>query len=117
MCTKEAISGGSWGDSTSKTSPALLDSEYKITPISELLGDYDSSIKSSLEAAAEQYVGEGQRQWEDYYNAFLNCKPPFDYIHQGPHALPARRRRPQRRAFLDPHRTAAIALERHPLLR
>lgn len=29
-------------------------------------------------AAAEQHVGEGQRQWEDYCNAFLNCKFPFD---------------------------------------
>jgi hypothetical protein len=66
-CTKKGISGGSWGDST-KTSLALL--QYKITPISELLGDYDSSIKLSLEAAAEQYVGEGQRQWKDYYNAY-----------------------------------------------
>jgi hypothetical protein len=82
MCTKEGISGGSWGNST-KTKPALL--EYKTTPISELLGDYDSSIKSSLEAAADQYVGEGQRQWEDYYNAFLNCKPPFDYTKDPTH--------------------------------
>jgi hypothetical protein len=79
---KEGISCGSWGDST-KTSPALL--EYKITTISELLGDCDSSIKSSLEAAADQYVGEGQRQWGDYYNAFLNCKPPFDYTKDPTH--------------------------------
>jgi hypothetical protein len=81
-CTKEGISGGSWGEST-KTSPALL--QYEITPISELLGDYDSSITSSLEAAAEQYVDEGQRKWEDYYNAFLNCKPPFDYAKDPTH--------------------------------
>jgi hypothetical protein len=82
MCTKDGISGGSWGDST-KPSPALL--QYKITPISELLGDFDPSIKSSLEAAAEQCVGEGQRQWGDYYNAFLNCKPPFDYTKDPTH--------------------------------
>jgi hypothetical protein len=82
MCTKKGISGGSWGDST-KTSPALL--QYKIIPISELLGDYDPSIKSSLEAAAEQYVREGQRQWKNYYNAFLNCKPPFHYTKDPTH--------------------------------
>jgi hypothetical protein len=75
-CTKDGISGGSWGDST-KSAPALL--QYKIVPISELLGEYDLSIKSSLEAAAEQYVGEGQRQWQDYYSAYLSCQPPFDY--------------------------------------
>jgi hypothetical protein len=85
-CTKDGIAGGSWGDST-KTAPRLL--QYKIVPLSELLvGQNETSIKKSLEAAAEQYVAEGQRQWQDYYNAYISCQPPFKWPNDPHHCTP-----------------------------
>jgi hypothetical protein len=81
-CTKAGIVGGSWGDST-KASPALL--QYSPVPISELLGDHDLSIRTSLEVATEQYVQEGQRRWDSCYSAHLHCKRPFDYKNDPTH--------------------------------
>ena len=80
-CNKAGIGAGVSGAYANSidTSHKLL--QYKLLPTSELLDNFDTTIKLALEQATQYYIQERQQEWSKYYSKYQQCVAPFNCPH------------------------------------
>jgi hypothetical protein len=69
-CTKQAITSGSWGESTNKE-PRLL--EYQLVPLGEVLDSLGADMKRSIQDATDNYITAKAKRWQALSKCPVSC--------------------------------------------